>query len=45
MSKKKKLRGAVVSALSLSMALSSMGAVSAQSVNDVKGHWAEQRDG
>ncbi|WP_342553034.1 S-layer homology domain-containing protein [Paenibacillus sp. FSL R7-0652] len=43
MSKKKKLRGAVVSALSLSMALSSMGAVSAQSVNDVKGHWAEQQ--
>ncbi|WP_164783305.1 S-layer homology domain-containing protein, partial [Paenibacillus amylolyticus] len=43
MSKKKKLRGAFVSALSLSMALSSMGAVSAQSVNDVKGHWAEQQ--
>ncbi|RAW09965.1 hypothetical protein DC345_29625, partial [Paenibacillus taichungensis] len=43
MSKKKKLRGAVVSALSLSMALSSLSAVSAQSVNDVQGHWAEQQ--
>ncbi|MFK0524689.1 S-layer homology domain-containing protein, partial [Paenibacillus illinoisensis] len=43
MSKKKKLRGAVVSALSLSMALSSLSAVSAQSVTDVQGHWAEQQ--
>ncbi|WP_408892914.1 InlB B-repeat-containing protein [Paenibacillus taichungensis] len=43
MSKKKKLRGAVVSALSLSMALSSLSVVSAQSVNDVQGHWAEQQ--
>ncbi|RPK25825.1 InlB B-repeat-containing protein [Paenibacillus xylanexedens] len=44
MGKNKKLRGAVVSALSLSLALSSMsGAVSARSVNDVQGHWAEQQ--
>ncbi|WP_339179812.1 InlB B-repeat-containing protein [Paenibacillus sp. FSL R5-0701] len=44
MGKNKKLRGAVVSALSLSLALSSMsGAVSARSINDVQGHWAEQK--
>jgi uncharacterized repeat protein (TIGR02543 family) len=42
MSNMKKFSGVVASVLSLSMALSPLGTVSAQSVNDVQGHWAEQ---
>ncbi|WP_138495360.1 S-layer homology domain-containing protein [Paenibacillus pinistramenti] len=43
MGRRKKLRGAVAGVLSLSMALASMDAVSAQTASDVQGHWAEQQ--
>ncbi|NUU75276.1 S-layer homology domain-containing protein [Paenibacillus xylanilyticus] len=43
MGKRKMLRGAAAGVLSISMALASMDAVSAQTASDVQGHWAEQQ--